>query len=118
MGGPAEATQVSIVLIDSRGNRSSAVEADFTSGDPGAVKISQASHNGTRLLIKGKRLTSDARVEINSVIVSPAAGVEVTPNGKKLTIVAPAASLNLRTGANRIRVISGGLRSSLLVATF
>lgn len=118
MGGPAEATQVSIVLIDSRGNRSSAVEADFTSGDPGAVKISQASHNGTRLLIKGKRLTSDAKVEINSVIVSPAAGVEVTPNGKKLTIVAPAASLNLRTGANRIRVISGGLRSSLLVATF
>jgi len=117
MSGLAEATQVSVVLIDSRGNRSPAVSADFSGGDPGAVKLVEASYDGTRLLIRGKRLTGDAQVEVNGVIVAPPASANVTPNGKKLTIVAPSAALNLRIGSNRIRVISGGLRSSLLVAT-
>ena len=118
MGGVAAATQISLVLIDSRGNRSPAVSADFSGGDPGAVKVSSASYDKNRLLIKGKRLTSDAQVEINGVIVAPPESVSVSSNGKKLTIAAPSANLNLRAGSNRIRVISGGLRSSLLVATF
>lgn len=117
LGGLAEATQVSVVLIDSRGNRSPAASADFSGGDPGAVKLIEASYDGGRLLIRGKRLTGDAQVEVNGVIVTPPASANVTPNGKKLTIVAPSAALNLRTGSNRIRVISGGLRSSLLVAS-
>jgi hypothetical protein len=116
MGGLAEATQVSVVLVDSRGNRSPSVSADFSGGDPGSVKLADASYDGTRLLIRGKRLTADAQVEINGVMVAPPAGVNVIPNGKKLTIFASSAALNLRTGSNRIRVISGGLRSSLLVA--
>ena len=118
MGGVPEATQVSLVLIDSRGNRSPAVSADFSGGDPGAVKLKLATYDGTMLLIKGKRLTADTQVEINGVIVAPPASYNVTTNGKKLTIVAPSAALNIRPGANRIRLISGGLRSSLLVATF
>jgi hypothetical protein len=117
MNGLAEATQISVVLIDSRGNRSPAVSADFSGGDPGAVKVNEASYEKNRLLIKGKRLTSDAQVEINGVIVAPPEIVTVSPNGKKLTIAAPSAGLNLRTGSNRIRVISGGLRSNLLVAS-
>jgi hypothetical protein len=44
MSGLADATQVSLVLIDSRGNRSPAAAADFSGGDPGAVKISAASY--------------------------------------------------------------------------
>ena len=118
MGGVPEATQVSVVLIDSRGNRSPAVSADFSGGDPGAARVKAASYEKNRLLIKGKLLTSDAQVEINGVIVAPPEIVSVSPNGKKLTIAAPSAALNLRPGPNRIRVISGGLRSSLLVATF
>jgi hypothetical protein len=118
MGGVAEATQVSVVLIDSRGNRSPAVSADFSGGDPGAVKLKQASYDGTRLLIKGKRLTADIQVEINGVIVAPPASFSVSSNGKKLTIVAPSSALNIHAGANRVRLISGGLRSSLLVAVF
>ena len=117
LNGLAEATQISLVLIDSRGNRSAAVVADFSGGDPGAVRVTDASYSGDRLLLKGKRLTSDTQVEINGVIVAPPASVNVTPNGKKLTIFAPSAALNIRSGSNRIRVISGGLRSSLLVAT-
>ena len=118
MGGLAEATQVSLVLIDSRGNRSPAVSADFSGGDPGAVKISEASYEKNRLLIKGKRLTSDVQVEINGVIVAPPEVFTVSPNGKKLTIAAPSTALNLHAGANRIRLIGGGLRSNLLVASF
>jgi hypothetical protein len=117
MGGIAAATQISLVLIDSRGNRSVPVIADFSGGDPGAAKVTGASYDGTTLLIRGKRITSDAQVEINGVIVAPPAGTSVASTGKKLTIVAPLAALNLRTGPNRIRLISGGLRSSLLVAT-
>jgi hypothetical protein len=118
MGGVAEATKVSLVLIDSRGNRSPAALADFSGGDPGAVRLKQASYDGERLLIKGKRLTGDIQVEINGVIVAPPAGFSVSPNGKKLTIGGSSAALNIHAGANRVRLISGGLRSSLLVATF
>jgi hypothetical protein len=118
MGGLAEATQVSVVLIDSRGNRSPAVSADFSGGDPGAVKVSEASYEKNRLLIKGKRLTSDVQVEINGVIVAPPEVVSVSANAKKVSIFAARETLGLRAGANRIRLISGGLRSNLLVASF
>src|SRR5262249_12757012 len=117
LNGIAAATQVSAVLIDSRGNRSAPVTADFSGGDPGAVKVNEASYDNGRLLIRGKRLTPDAQVEINGVIVAPPESVNVTPNGKKLTIVAASGALNLHAGPNRIRVITGGLRSSLLVAS-
>jgi hypothetical protein len=110
------AMQVGLVLIDSRGNRSPSVTADFSAGDPGACKVNDASYSAGRFLLKGKRLPSDAQVEINGVMVAPPESVNVTTNGKKLTIFATSAALNIRSGANRIRIISGGLRSNLLVA--
>jgi len=118
LGGLPEATQVAAVLIDSRGNRSTAVSADFSGGDPGAVKLLDGAYEKNALRIKGKRITPDVQVEINGVVISPSPeSVSVTPNGKKLVITAPSESLNLRSGANRIRLISGGLRSSLLVVS-
>ena len=117
LNGLAAATQVSAVLIDSHGNRSGPMTADFSGGDPGAVKLNEASYENGRLLIRGKRLTENAQVEINGVTVAPPEAVSVTPNGKKLTITAPSANLNLHQGPNRIRVITGGLRSSLLVTS-
>lgn len=114
-GFPA-ATQVAAVLIDSHGNRSTSLSADFSSGDPGALKLVDAAYEKNALRIKGKRITADVQLEINGVVVSPPDGsVTVTPNGKKLVITAPSDALNLKNGANRIRLISGGLRSSLLV---
>lgn len=117
MGGQPEATQISLVLIDSRGNRSTAVIVDFSGGDPGAPKVTSAFYDGSTLIVKGKRITADSQVEINGVIVAPPASANVAASGKKLTITAPIESLNLRSGSNRVRVISGGLRSSLLIAT-
>jgi hypothetical protein len=116
MGGQPDATQISLVLIDSRGNRSTIVTADFSGGDPGAQKLTSASYDGSTLTIKGKRLTADTQVEMNGKIVAPPGGVTVTPNGKKLFVNGTSQSLNLLSGSNRVRVISGGLRSSLLIA--
>jgi hypothetical protein len=116
MGGIPAATQIRLVLIDSRGNRSTAVTTDFSSGDDGAVKVSSAFYEGDSLVIRGKRFTDGLQVEINGVMVAPPAGVRVA-SAKKLIVTAPSASLNLRSGANRIRLISGGLRSNLLVAS-
>ncbi len=117
MGGLAEATQISLVLIDSRGNRSTAVIADFSGGDAGAPKVTSAFYDGASLIVKGKRIAGNVQVEVNGVIVSPPAAVSVAASGKKLAIMGASAELNLRIGPNRIRLISGGLRSSLLVAT-
>ena len=117
LGGLAAATQISLVLIDTRGNRSPAVIADFSGGDAGSPKVTSAFYDGTSLIVKGKRIASGVQVEVNGVIVSPPASVAVAASGKKLTISAASAALNLHIGPNRIRLISGGLRSSLLVAT-
>lgn len=117
MGGLADATQISLILIDSRGNQSPAVTADFSGGDPGAPKATLAFYDGSSLVVKGKRMAGDLQVEVNGVIVSPPASVSAAATGKKLTITAPVAALNLRAGSNRVRVISGGLRSNLIVAT-
>jgi hypothetical protein len=117
MGGPVEATQIGLVLIDSRGNRSPMFTADFSGGDPGSPKVTTAFYDGATLVIKGKRIAGNVQVEVNGVIVSPPATAVATANGKKLFVTAPSADLNLRTGPNRIRLINGGLRSSLLVVT-
>ena len=116
LGGQPEATQISLVLIDSRGNRSVAAVADFSLGDPGAPKLTSATYDGNNLVIKGKRFTADMQVEINGMIVATYASAS-SATAKKLTIRATTAALNIRAGSNRVRVISGGLRSSLLVAT-
>ena len=118
MGGLPEAMQISLVLIDSRGNQTPAVIADFSGGDAGSPKITSAFYDGASLVVKGKRMASDIKVEVNGVLVSPPATVVVAASGKKLSITAPSVALQLRPGPNRIRLISGGLRSSLLVATF
>src|SRR4030095_12523315 len=71
MGGPVEATQISLVLIDSRGNKSAAFRADFSGGDDGAPKVKSAFYDGASLIIKGKKLDGAVKVEVNGVIVSP-----------------------------------------------
>jgi len=117
LAGLAQATQVSAVLIDSRGNRSAPKAADFSAADAGAVKVVEAYYDSGRLVIRGKRLTVDAQVEVNGVLVNPPEGISVSPNAKKLVLTGPSASMNLHAGPNRVRVITGGLRSALVVAT-
>jgi hypothetical protein len=115
MGGQPEATQMSLVFIDSRGNKSVPAVVDFSGGDPGSPKLSTATYDGRNLVLKGKKFTADMQVEVNGMIVAPPANANLL-SAKKLSVTATRAALNLRDGSNRVRVISGGLRSSLLVA--
>jgi hypothetical protein len=102
-----------LTLIDSRGNRSGTQVADFSKGDGGGPKLSKATFKSNKLTVKGKQMKGDLQLEVNGLIVAPPAAVEAS--GKKLTIRGQAAELNLRDGANRIRVLSNGLRSNLVV---
>ena len=111
-------TKVGLIVTDSRGNNSAMVVADFSGGDPGGPKLSTASYNKGRLNIKGKKFGSDLRIEVNGQTVAPTSVIGIGGSAKKLVIEADSALLNLRTGPNRLRVISNGLRSNLLVMDF
>lgn len=116
VGGQPEATQISLVFIDSRANKSTPAVVDFSGGDPGAAKLTSATYDGKNLVLKGKKFTADIQIEVNGMVVAPPANANLL-SAKKVSVTATRAALNLRDGPNRVRVISGGLRSSLLVAT-
>ncbi|HET9530925.1 MAG TPA: NF038122 family metalloprotease [Blastocatellia bacterium] len=115
MGRFPSVVKVGLTLIDSLGNRSETEVADFTGGDAAGPKISKATLKGEKLTLKGKRMGGNLQVEINGIVVAPPAAIAA--NGKKLTVKGQAFELNLQSGANRVRVISNGLRSNLLVIT-
>jgi hypothetical protein len=109
------ALRAALVFIDTRGNRSPSVDADFSGGDEGGPKLKSATFNDGLLKAKGKKMNAQLQVEINGQVLPPA--IEIGGSAKKLTIRGESAALNLRPGANRLRVISNGLRSNLLVMT-
>ena len=57
-------------------------------------------------------------IEINGTLLPASTGIEGTGSGKKLTVRGSSAELNLRSGPNRVRLITDGKRSNLLVVTF
>jgi hypothetical protein len=72
------------------------------------------------LTIKGTGFKSPVQLEVNGVIVAPPLRVKVKggtkkKGGTKLLIPGTGPDLNLQNGFNRIRVISNGLRSQLIV---
>ena len=115
MGNFPEATQVSLTIIDSRGNISNALKADFTAGDTGGPRIKSAAYKTDKLIIRGKKLKAGVQIEINGVIINPPSGIKTTKSGKDVEIEGTMQELNLRTGANRIRAIRNGLRSNVFV---
>jgi len=115
MGNFPAATQVSLTVIDSLGNISNALKADFTAGDAGGPKIKSAAYKTDKLIIRGKKLKAGVQIEINGVIINPPSGIKTTKSGKDVEIPGTMEELNLRTGANRIRAIRNGLRSNVFV---
>ncbi|HWO02741.1 MAG TPA: NF038122 family metalloprotease [Blastocatellia bacterium] len=109
------AMQAELVFIDSHGNRSAGVDADFSGGDDGGPKLKSASFNDDVLKVKGKRMKGQLQVEINGQALPASIALDVNSSGKKMTISGASGALNLRTGPNRLRVISDGLRSNLFV---
>jgi hypothetical protein len=115
MGNFPAATQVSLTFIDSRGNVSNAMKADFTAGDAGGPRIKSAAYKVDKLIIRGKKLKAGVQIEINGLVINPPFGIKTTKSGKDLEIEGTMDELNLRTGANRIRAIRNGLRSNVFV---
>jgi len=115
LGQSPAALHVGLILIDTHDNESKEVIADFSGGDTGGPKLSNANYKSGMLVIKGKRLGSDLQVEVNGFVATSSAAPNVNVSKKRVTVEAPPQNLNLRTGANRIRVIANGLRSNLIV---
>jgi hypothetical protein len=114
MGSQPAVTQVRVTLIDTKGNQSKSLVTDFSGGDADGPRLTAASYKAGTLSIKGKKFGDQPQIEVNGVVLTPPSGFDnVSP--KKVAVSGQAADLHLKTGANRIRVISDGLRSNLLV---
>ena len=114
MGSQPAVTQVRVTLIDTHGNKSKAMLTDFSGGDAGGPRLTTASYKAGTFSAKGKKFGDQPQIEVNGTIITPPSGfASVSP--KKVSVSGQAADLNLKTGPNRIRIISNGLRSNLLV---
>ena len=114
MGSAPAAVQVSVVMIDSKGNKTRALVTDFSGGDTGGPRLNTAGYNKGALVIKGRKFGDQPLVEVNSEIITPVTGLD-TVTTKKVSVAGRTTDLNLRSGANRIRIIANGLRSNLMV---
>jgi hypothetical protein len=103
------ALRARLVFIDGQGNRSSGAVADFSLADTGGTNIKTVKHNGAKLVIKGGPFVGQVQIEINGLIV---ASKNNKANGK-IKIGGGLSSLNIRNGANRVRVFKNGLRSNI-----
>ncbi len=104
----------SLILIDSRGNRSLEVIADFSQPDPGGPTLSSISYDGARMKIKGKGLIGTLSLEVNGQLVA----TRSNDTNKKAKISGSPSALNLRFGPNRVRLRRGSLRSNLFLLDF
>jgi hypothetical protein len=94
------ATQVSVVLTDDQGEQAAMAFADFSQAEPGAPQLNSASLAGRKMIIKGSRFEGTLQVEVNGVVVIE--GTTASPRKVKLT--GSPSALNLRGGANRVRI--------------
>ncbi|HJQ25429.1 MAG TPA: NF038122 family metalloprotease [Blastocatellia bacterium] len=114
MGSQPAVMQVRLSLIDTRGNQSKTMLTDFSGGDTGGPRLISAGYKAGTLNVKGKKFGEQPQIEVNGTVITPPLGFDnVTP--KRVAVSGQADSLNLKPGANRIRIISNGLRSNLLV---
>jgi hypothetical protein len=114
IGSSPAVTQVRVTLIDSNGNKSRAMVTDFSGGDTGGPRLTTASYKKEVLSLKGKKFGDQLQVEVNGRVLTPPFGFS-NQSPKKVSMSGQAAELHLQSGPNRIRIISNGLRSNLLV---
>jgi hypothetical protein len=112
------AMQITLVFIDSKGNQSQAVTADFSRADAGGATLTRGLFDTSEgvLTLKGSGFAVGMQIEINGVTVTPTK-VKIKGGGAKAVIFGGTSALNLRNGANRLRVRTSGLRSNLSVMT-
>jgi hypothetical protein len=111
------AVRATMTAIDGGGNLSASAAADFSLGEPGGPHISRATHTFHGLFIKGENFTGHLELEINGVLLSPRLKLNVDVTGSVLRAAGSLSALNLRAGANRIRVFRNGRHSNIFVLT-
>jgi hypothetical protein len=105
------AVRASLIVIDSRGNRSAALTADFSQSDPGGPSLTLVTLSGNKLNLKGRGLSGQIQVEINGAVVASG----FNNSNKKVKVTGSTANLNLRAGINRVRVSRNGLFSNIFL---
>src|SRR5262249_26369464 len=113
MAGHPTAVSASVVIANSQGTKSSPVKANFDGADSGGPSINKVTFNGAVLQIVGDSFSGALQVLVNDVQVAPPTKIRIKGGGSKLKIAAPARTLNLNSGPNRIRVLENGLRSNI-----
>ena len=110
------AASVGLVLQDATELLSDEVRADFGQGDPGGPRITSVVFRAKakRLLLVGSGFVPRGTfLELNGTASAKAA--KVNKARTRATIPGSARRLNLRSGANRVRLLAGGLRSNIVV---
>jgi hypothetical protein len=110
------AASVGLVLQDATALLSDEVRADFGQGDPGGPHITSAVFRARakRLILDGSGFVRRGTfLELNGT-ASPKAA-KVNKAGTRATIPGSAKRLNLRSGANRVRLLAGALHSNIVV---
>ena len=110
------AVQASVTFSDNKGNRSAARVIGFGGAESGAPNIASAKVKGTKLKLSGSLFNVNMQLEVNGTLIPLPNGSKVNVTGTKATI--QLASVTLRTGANRLRLVSAdGRQSNILVLT-
>jgi hypothetical protein len=115
LGDEPAAVQARLVIRDASGAASSPAVVDFSGASTGGAVITKAKIKGTKLKLTGTGFVGGMQVEVNGEAVPLPAGSKVKASGKKATI--NLSGLTLRSGANRIRLLTGGAHSNILVLT-
>jgi hypothetical protein len=106
--------QAQLTLIDTYDNKSKGMVTDFSGGDKGGPSLKSVSYKKELLTIKGKRFGEQPLIEINGTIITPATGFDAQ-SSKKLSLEGQPNALNLRSGPNRVRILSDGKHSNIFV---
>lgn len=110
------ALRASVTFSDNAGNRSAARVIGFGGAESGAPNITSVKVKGTKLKLGGSLFNINMQLEVNGTLIPLPNGSKVNATGTKATI--QTASLTLRTGANRLRLVSAdGRQSNILILT-
>jgi hypothetical protein len=107
------ATRCSVVFIDGASNRSVAITADFSQADPGGPGLNKVTFSGSKMTLKGSGFSGQVQIEINGVIVA----TKDNTSNKKIKVNGNTTTLNIRPGANRVRVMKNSLWSDIEILT-
>jgi hypothetical protein len=107
--------RISVVVVDSKGNTSPGLTADFSEGDHGGAIITDAILYQGRLIIRGRAMAGKVKLEVNGEIVNPPALVQADADNDVVRTFGSADNLGLFPGPNRIRLSQGGRWSNIFI---